>query len=92
MGVVVAYRNDGFCRIFIPFLLPCDAGDNAAQVTSQSHSLSRQLASGEQRRSRNNSFLTERCGNVIENKGPLWKRSSGGGDVIDYKGDIHIKR
>ena len=41
---------------------------------------------------RRNSFLTEQYGNVIENKEPLWKRSSGGRNVIDYNGDIHRKR
>ena len=37
-------------------------------------------------------FLNEQCGNVIENKGPLWKRLGQSRNVIDYKGDKIIKR
>jgi hypothetical protein len=30
---------------------------------------------------------TEQCGNVIENKGPLWKTWGGSGNVYENKGD-----
>jgi hypothetical protein len=32
-----------------------------------------------------NSFLTERCGNVIENKGPLWKTGERSWNVHENK-------
>jgi hypothetical protein len=31
-------------------------------------------------------FLTEQCGNVIENKGPLWETLNEAGNVVQNKG------
>ncbi len=33
-----------------------------------------------------NSFLNEQCGNTIENKGSLWKKSGPSGNVCEKKG------
>ena len=57
MGGVVAYDYDWFFGVFISPLFPFEAGDNTAYVTWQSHSLSRQLASGEHRRSMKEFFF-----------------------------------
>jgi hypothetical protein len=38
------------------------------------------------RRGKKNSFLNERTGNVIENKGPLWKTRERSGNVVENKG------
>ena len=38
-------------------------------------------------RRKKNSFLQELCWNVIENKGPPWKKWRQSGNVADYKGD-----
>jgi len=37
-------------------------------------------------------FLTERCGNVIENKGRLWKAQGRSGNVYENKGDTSRMR
>jgi hypothetical protein len=36
-------------------------------------------------------FLTERCGNIIENKGPLWKTLWRSGNLIENKGGYPLK-
>jgi len=36
-------------------------------------------------------FLHVRCGNVYENKGPLWKRWGGSGNVYENKGSYPFK-
>jgi hypothetical protein len=36
-------------------------------------------------------FLTERAGDVIENKGPLWKTQGLSGNVIENKGSYALK-
>jgi hypothetical protein len=37
-------------------------------------------------------FLQEQRGNVIENKGELWKKPEQGGNVYENKGDPRLKR
>jgi len=36
--------------------------------------------------------MRELCGNLIENKGPLWKTWGQSGNVYENKGDISQKR
>jgi hypothetical protein len=37
-------------------------------------------------------FLQDRRGNVIENKGALWKKPSRSGNVYENKGDSRLRR
>jgi hypothetical protein len=37
-------------------------------------------------------FLIEQCGDVVENKGRLWKTRGLSGNVYENKGDTSIKR
>jgi hypothetical protein len=43
-------------------------------------------------RGQRNYFLQDRRGNVIENKGAVWKKPSGSGNVYENKGDSRLKR
>ena len=39
-----------------------------------------------------NYFLHDRCGNVLENKGPVWTKRGTSGNIADYKGDRRRKQ
>ena len=89
---MIAYVCEQLCRRITPRSLVSHSGEPWPSWAPEHHSLN---LSCDSRKPTNLEkgffFLTERCGNLIENKGRLWKTLERSRNVIENKGSYALK-